>query len=158
MTRTILADAAPAYDLARQILRDPMAPGAHIGLAADILAQSPDWTDTLLASEARNGFWSSPASEHGDNFNRRHVPKLFSVADVLAEARAERDRERLKTIAAYREDFATFDRPAYPRLADARAPKEGGGTALIVVGIALALLMIGIGAAPAFTAELLGVM
>lgn len=81
---TILPDAEPAFTLSRLILKDPAAPNQHTTLACDILAQSPDWPDQMLAREVRTGFWSSPHSEHGDNFNRRHA--IQPIGDLWAAA------------------------------------------------------------------------
>ena len=66
-----LIDATPALDVCRWVLRLPDLPPEISDAAIATLAQSPEWTDVALAREWRTAFWSTPASEHGDNFNRR---------------------------------------------------------------------------------------
>lgn len=69
----LITDPAPAFDLARAVLSDPTAPASMVALACATLAQSPEWTDVVMVRKVRTAFWTTPASEHGDNFNRLHA-------------------------------------------------------------------------------------
>lgn len=71
-----LVDYDPAIALARMVLDPRSDSRAREEAAADVLAASPEWTDHMLAREARNAFWSDPHSEHGDNFNRPDMGQI----------------------------------------------------------------------------------
>lgn len=80
-------------------------------------------------------------------------PHYQEIADLRAEIAADRARERLKTIAAYRADM-TDD---MPRFANIRAPEREGGGAVLIIAAALVTLFIAVlFIAPAFAENIAG--